>query len=168
MGSFWIFLLFAGIAAIVKRNELTTEKSAPTQDAPTDEEKEDIERRIREILGEPQQPKRAAQPAIPSEKRVAPAPSKPVRRIPKSARPNQHPGTPSAAHVQNTHSRANSGEAISLETLEHVWTDRPRTAKPVKQEPEAANSELQAIINDFTMEKAVIYAEILEPKFKEY
>jgi len=32
----------------------------------------------------------------------------------------------------------------------------------------AGKSELDAMIDDFTIEKAVIYSEILEPKFKQY
>ena len=61
----WIFLLFAGIAAIVKGKEFLSEQKSAPMSAPSDEDHEEIERRIKEILGVPNQPKRVV-PATPS------------------------------------------------------------------------------------------------------
>ena len=164
MGSFWIFFLFMGIVALVKRKEMasqedTTPKNIPTG-APTEDEKQEIERRIREILGEPQPQKRVvtAQPA----KRVAPAQSAP----PRPARPK--------VKVQSTHTsleQITPEISMSSHRLTQPTPSR-NTATPKKAQTAPTEvtdkSELDAMIDDFSIEKAVIYSEILEPKFKEY
>lgn len=168
MGSFWIFFLFMGIVALVKRKEMasqedTTPQNTPTG-APTEDEKQEIERRIREILGEPQPEKRVgtSQPA----KRVAPAQSAPPRPAVRPARPK--------AKVQPTHT---SLEQITPEiAMSSHRISKPTTARKAVSPKKAQTaptevtdkSELDAMIDDFTIEKAVIYSEILEPKFKEY
>lgn len=169
MGSFWIFFLFMGIVALVKRKEMasqedTTPQNTPTG-APTEDEKQEIERRIREILGEPQPQKRVvtAQPA----KRVAP----PAQSA--TPRPAVRPARPKVK-VQSTHT---SLEQITPE----ISMSSHRFAQPVTSRSTAIpkkvqttltevtdKSELDAMIDDFSIEKAVIYSEILEPKFKEY
>lgn len=168
MGSFWIFFLFLGIVALVKRKEMasqedTTPQNTPTG-APTEDEKQEIERRIREILGEPQPQKRVvtAQPA----KRVAPAQSATPRPAVRPARPK--------VKVQPTHTsleQITPEISMSSHRLTQPTPSRS-TASSRKQQnlttEIAGKSELDAMIDDFTIEKAVIYSEILEPKFKEY
>lgn len=175
MGSFWIFLLFAGIVALSKRNEAAPKDSSsqelPTTGAPSETEKQDIERRIREILSEPQPAGRVEPTVTPTERRVATPTVQPARSVTIPARPQ-----PQHYSLESLVSRGHNVSAISLETIEDEWkqpkpskSHKPKQAKTTKPKDEPrANSELQAIIDDFTMEKAVIYAEILEPKFKEY
>ncbi len=43
----------------------------------------------------------------------------------------------------------------------------PRAKEQPKEQPKEAE-ELDQIVNDFSIEKAVIYAEILKPKYEEY
>ncbi|MBQ8545258.1 MAG: hypothetical protein IJ434_08930 [Alistipes sp.] len=159
MGSFWIFFLFMGIVALVKRKEMasqedTTPQNTPTG-APTKDEKQEIERRIREILGEPQ-----------PEKRVAPAQSATPRPAVRPARPK--------VKVQSTHTsleQITPEISMSSHRLTQSATSRS-TAIPKKAQTAPTEvtdkSELDAMIDDFSIEKAVIYSEILEPKFKEY
>lgn len=168
MGSFWIFFLFMGIVALVKRKEMasqedTTPQNTPTG-APTEDDKQEIERRIREILGEPQPEKRVvtAQPA----KRVAPAQSATPRPAVRPARPK--------VKVQSTHTSLEQiTPEISLNSHRFTQPATSRSTSTPKKAQTAPTevtdkSELDAMIDDFSIEKAVIYSEILEPKFKEY
>lgn len=159
MGSFWIFFLFLGIVALVKRKEMasqedTTPQNTPTG-APTEDEKQEIERRIREILGEPQ-----------PQKRVAPAQSATPRPAVRPARPK--------VKVQSTHTsleQITPEISMSSHRLTQPTPSRNTASSREQQNPTteiAGKSELDAMIDDFTIEKAVIYSEILEPKFKEY
>lgn len=168
MGSFWIFFLFMGIVALVKRKEMASQEDTPPQNtptgAPTEDEKQEIERRIREILGEPQPQKRVvtAQPA----KRVAPAQSAPPRPAVRPARPK--------VKVQSTHTsleQITPEISMSSHRLTQPTPSRNTASSRKQQNPTteiAGKSELDAMIDDFSIEKAVIYSEILEPKFKEY
>ena len=168
MGRFWIFFLFMGIVALVKRKEMasqedTTPQNTPTG-APTEDEKQEIESRIREILGEPQPQKRVvtAQPA----KRVAPAQSAMPRPAVRPARPK--------VKVQSTHTsleQITPEISMSSHRLTQPTPSRNTVSSRKQQKPTteiAGKSELDAMIDDFSIEKAVIYSEILEPKFKEY
>lgn len=157
-----------GIVALVKRKEMASQEDTTPQNtstgAPTEDEKQEIERRIREILGEPQPQKRVvtAQPA----KRVAPAQSATPRPAVRPARPK--------VKVQSTHTsleQITPEISMSSHRLTQSATSRS-TATPKKAQTAPTEvtdkSELDAMIDDFSIEKAVIYSEILEPKFKEY
>lgn len=157
-----------GIVALVKRKEMASQEDTTPQNtpmgAPTEDEKQEIERRIREILGEPQPQKRVvtAQPA----KRVAPAQSAPPRPAARPARPK--------VKVQPTHTsleQITPEISMSSHRLTQPTPSR-NTAIPKKAQTAPTEvtdkSELDAMIDDFSIEKAVIYSEILEPKFKEY
>ena len=168
MGSFWIFFLFLGIVALVKRKEMasqedTTPQNTPTG-TPTEDEKQEIERRIREILGEPQPQKRVvtAQPA----KRVAPAQSVPPRPAVRPARPKVKVQSTHTSLEQITPEISMSSHRLTQPTPSH----NTASSKKAQTAPTEVTdkSELDAMIDDFSIEKAVIYSEILEPKFKEY
>ena len=168
MGSFWIFFLFMGIVALVKRKEMasqedTTPQNTPTG-APTEDEKQEIERRIREILGEPQPQKRVvtAQPA----KRVAPAQSATPRPAVRHARPKVKAQSTHTSLEQITPEISMSSHRLTQPTPSRSTA----TSKKAQTAPTEVTdkSELDAMIDDFSIEKAVIYSEILEPKFKEY
>lgn len=160
MGSFWIFFLFLGMVALIKRKEMasqddTTPQNIPSTEAPTENEKQEIERRIREILGEPQPVKRAA-PTQPTAPKQAARTARPKVKA-QSARTSLEQITPKtqlSAHrpAQPTPSRS---------------TTNPKKVKTTATEV-AGKSEPKTMIDDFTIEKAVIYSEILEPKFKQY
>lgn len=168
MGSFWIFFLFMGIVALVKRKEMasqedTTPQNTPTG-APTEDEKQEIERRIREILGEPQPQKRVvtAQPA----KRVAPAQSATPRPAVRPARPKVKVPPTHTSLEQITPEISMSSHRLTQPTPSRSTASSRKQQNPTTEI--AGKSELDAMIDDFTIEKAVIYSEILEPKFKEY
>ena len=161
MGSFWTFLVIIGVVAIKFFGELATDKGASQPTAPTDEEKSDIEKRIQEILGEVEQ-KRVVptQPAAPSPSMPAPQPAM------RPARPKAKAQPAYTSLEQITPEIAMSSHRISKPTT----TRKAVSPKKVQTAPVvvAGKSELDAMIDDFTIEKAVIYSEILEPKFKQY
>lgn len=161
MGSFWTFLVIIGVVAFKFFGELATDKGASQPTAPTDEEKSDIEKRIQEILGEVEQ-KRVVptQPAAPSPSMPAPQPAM------RPARPKTKAQPAYTSLEQITPEIAMSSHRISKPTT----TRKAVSPKKVQTEPVevAGKSELDAMIDDFTIEKAVIYSEILEPKFKQY
>lgn len=161
MGSFWTFLVIIGVVAFKFFGELATDKGASQPTAPTDEEKSDIEKRIQEILGEVEQ-KRVVptQPAAPQPSMPAPQPSM------RPARPKTKAQSAYTSLEQITPEIAMSSHRISKPTT----TRKAVSPKKVQTAPVevASKSELDAMIDDFTIEKAVIYSEILEPKFKQY
>ena len=58
-------------------------------------------------------------------------------------------------------------ERVKVEkTQSRVATKKVCTERPKEQPKES--EELDQIVNDFSIEKAVIYAEILKPKYEEY
>ena len=161
MGSFWTFLVIIGVVAIKFLGELATDKSADQPEAPTDEEKSDIEKRIQEILGEEEQ-KRVVptQPAAPTPSMPAPQPAM------RPARPKTKAQPAYTSLEQITPEIAMSSHRISKPTT----TRKAASPKKVQTAPVevTGKSALDAMIDDFTIEKAVIYSEILEPKFKQY
>ena len=53
MGSFWIFFLFMGIVALIKRNEIANEGKKSQGEQPTaDDIRREFERRVKELKGE--------------------------------------------------------------------------------------------------------------------
>lgn len=160
MGSFWTFLVIIGVVAFKFFGELATDKGASQPTAPTDEEKSDIEKRIQEILGEVEQKRVAPQPAAPKPSTSAPQPAM------RTARPKTKAQSAYTSLEQITPEIAMSSHRISKPTT----TRKAVSPKKVQTAPVevAGKSELDAMIDDFTIEKAVIYSEILEPKFKQY
>lgn len=161
MGSFWTFLVIIGVVAIKFFGELATDKGASQPTAPTDEEKSDIEKRIQEILGEVEQKR-----VVPTQP-TAPQPSMPAPQ------PAMHPARPKTKAQPAYTSLEQITPEISLNSHRFTQSATSRstaTPKKVQTAPTEATdkSELDAMIDDFSIEKAVIYSEILEPKFKEY
>ena len=160
MGSFWTFLVIIGVVAFKFFGELATDKGANQPTAPTDEEKSDIEKRIQEILGEVEQKRVVSQPAAPKTSTPAPQPAM------RTARPKTKAQPAYTSLEQITPEIAMSSHRISKPTT----TRKAVSPKKVQTAPVevAGKSKLDAMIDDFTIEKAVIYSEILEPKFKQY
>lgn len=156
MGSFWLVLLFMGIAALVKRHEAVAEGKTNTSGAPTNDEQEEIQRRIREILGELQPAtERNATPRPAAERRVVAQKQPSQQRRTKTPKPQS--GATSHQISTSLHSR--------IEAKPSASKSQPQ---PTTSNPTPAKSEVENIVEDFSLEKAVIYAEILEPKYKEY
>ena len=176
MGSFWIFFLFLGIVALVKRNEIANEsKKSQSEQPPVEDIRREFERRLKELRGEipPQgsaQPmQRGTMPHPTLQRPVAPRPATTQSAMPRtttaqSATPRTTTARPVRPSVQpnaQTQQAAQQGSAT-----------RPsnNTAQNNQHQPNATapKSEVERMVEDFSIEKAVIYSEILEPKFKQF
>lgn len=150
MGSMWIFLLFAGIAAIVKGKEYLSEQKSAPNSVPSDEDHEEIERRIKEILGVPNQTKRVV-PSAPS--------------VQSSAIPDKQPAQRTTRQVSQLSAPkpASAVKSYSVTPKNNTSAKQPSAQQTITTAPQ-----IEAVMDDFSLEKAVIYTEIMQPKFKEY
>ena len=151
MGSFWWIFLIMGVFAFLKRKDGVPEEGTSSPQAPSDEEKRDIDRRIREILGEPQPDKRV----VPTSPKTMPQPqamSQPQRSYAQRATVQSIASKPNIAKVSDKNRVASELKKSGSTTSQSVSLD----------------TELDSVVDDFSLEKAIIYAEILEPKYKEY
>ena len=146
MDNIWIFLVIIGaVVSFAQKNQSKRQsKSDKTTDAEHNDDRpltphEMLERRVREMLGE-DTPQRVPSPkvALPSQ----PAKAKPAS---KSIRTTTAQQRPAAVH--------------NAKTVQSAVT-------ATNNQPE--NGQNSKIIEEFTMEKAVIYSEILKPKFEEF
>lgn len=164
MGSFWIFFLFIGIVALVKRKELASNDDTSTASAPTDAEKSEIERRIKEIFGEVESSQKTSSAPTTSPAMSRPRPATTPIQTPKKV----NEARPLSAYTSSSRAKApiTQQQAIKPQQGSKLYqsTSTPSNAPKTAE----SHSELERMIDDFTLEKAVIYAEILEPKFKEY
>lgn len=162
MDNFWLILLiFGAISIFSRKNE--KQSHAPEADAEGGNQGEHIptewERRIRELLGEenssnvPQStPSTATQPINPS-KRV------------------HTPMTIKRKEVNNTsqlaQNRATTGKSAMTQTTINRQKTHSTIPDKIKEGEIGSKGEIETILEDFSMEKAVIYSEILKPKYEE-
>lgn len=76
------------------------------------------------------------------------------------------PAVKSAASASTQVATEVSERAKVATKQSRVATKNASAERPIEQPKEA--EELDQIVNDFSIEKAVIYAEILKPKYEEY
>ena len=173
MNSLWIIILIAGaVISIAQKNQQRQRNVGPKDDLTLDPQAE-LERRMREIFGD----------ITPSESETADAtPTTTVLQVEQMERPIN----PQQAQAATTTMRANtysstiqkpnyttkpSFGSVSAQNSAKVAINKANKtmqSDPIKDgDITAQNSEINKIIDDFTMEKAVIYSEILRPKFEE-
>ena len=139
MDIFWVFILFFGIIVSIGQKASKKQAAADEEGESAPMSEQEMERRIREILeGKPIPQKPAPQPAV-----STPAVS-PIKKV----------STPKKQHLAPTPTAAKT-------------TKPPKKEDPIKQ-TEIKSEEIGQIVEDFTIEKAVIYSEIMNPKYKEY
>lgn len=174
MDIFWIFILLFGV--IVSIGQKANKQQAPTgeEGEPTLSPEEDMERRIRELLE-----------GKPAHKAPKPSP-KPINAPTPTHSEGSTTPQPSAQSVtsQRSYTPKHASTSAKMTTPPRMTTSA-RTAsqapKSAKASPKQANvatnpikrgeikqSEIGRIIDDFTIEKATIYAEIMHPKYEEY
>ncbi|MBO7343560.1 MAG: hypothetical protein J6U45_05965 [Alistipes sp.] len=139
MDIFWVFILIFGIIVSIGQKASKKQTAEDEEGEPMPMSEQEMERRIREILeGKPSPQKPAPQPV---------ASSSATPSINKKSKPQkQH--KPSAQTTAKT-------------------AKQPKKDDPIKQ-TEIKSGEIGRIVEDFTIEKAVIYSEIMNPKYKEY
>ena len=150
MNSFWIFIAICGIIISFAQKNRAKQRRQTLDNEPdqrsVQQQRAELERQMREIFGEA--PSREgsqtiSRPTIPSytQTQSAPATIKPKKSVQKSAKP-----------------KATAPKAETAKTQ----TTQPQTSNSAENKP------IEAIIEDFSMEKAVIYSEIIRPKWEEF
>ena len=139
MDIFWVFILIFGIIVSIGQKASKKQTAEDEEGEPMPMSEQEMERRIRELLeGKPSPQKPAPQPV---------ASSSATPPISKKSKP-QKQNKPSAQTTAKT-------------------AKQPKKDDPIKQ-TEIKSGEIGRIVEDFTIEKAVIYSEIMNPKYKEY
>lgn len=87
------------------------------------------------------------------------------RRIRELLQEDKPAAKPAASTTKQVATMATERAKVE-KTQSRVATKNARVER-AKEQPKEAD-ELDQIVNDFSIEKAVIYAEILKPKYKEY
>ena len=152
MDTFWVIplLIFGAIVSIGQKASKKASSNQEDGDAIPIPEHEDIERRISEILEGKATPTQRPAP------RVASAPSKTLEQMPKPTvrrTPTVIPNKIASTKQANKHIKKSATNKIDTDLI---------------KQGEIKHSEIGRIIDDFSVEKATIYAEIMKPKYEEY
>ena len=146
MDNIWIFIVIIGaVISLAQKNQ--KKPMTESENAPLPNPQEEWERQLREILGERPQTPAAPKPV-----------SQPIER---DITPENKQPTP----LQSKRVVAPSPKGKT--TIQQPANAKKEKNQEVQTKPEGEIN-IESIIDDFSMEKAVIYAEILKPKYKEY
>lgn len=140
MSEFWIFLAIAGVIISFARKEDQARKRRGNtgQGMPQENPQEELERQLRELFGE--------------ETPAAPKPKPAEFTTPTEVKFTMSKPKPAAAVTTPKENVSASKDSISKSESSNT----------------TESTQIDDMIKDFTMEKAVIYSEILKPKFDEY
>lgn len=157
MDNFWIFIVIIG--AVISLAQKSPKKASSEDNTPTADPRQEWERQIRELLGE--------------EHTNKPTPAEPKRVETSTPAPTPKPtSTPIITHKNSADATTSTPKPKQQNKIEATTTAKVATQVNNTKIKAAADDEpnemIGQIIDDFTMEKAVIYAEILKPKYEEY
>ena len=138
MDNFWIFIVIIG--AVISLAQKSPKKASSSDDSPTADPQQELERQIRELLGETPAPTPIPTPIITPKNRVD-----------------------TATSITKPKQQSKIGMAATAKAATHTNKATNKSATG-----DETNEIIGQIVDDFTMEKAVIYAEILKPKYEEY
>lgn len=170
MDNIWIFLVIIGaIFSFAQKNQ--GKRQQGSDEAAEGHEGEEtvnphdmLERRVRELLGE-ETPKSNPMPT-----------HKPARSADTTTSSQQGANRPtlrtSVARPTMTTKQQTAKSAISMPQAKRTQAialdGNIASQKAVSAQTRGHNEQIGQIIDDFSMEKAVIYSEILKPKFEEF
>jgi hypothetical protein len=171
MDNIWIFLVIIGaIFSFAQKNQSKRQGSDTPTEGNNEEEPvtphEMMERRLRELLGE-EQTKRVPTPTS------APTSTTPTARQgkikPIHGTLGTHPTTASSQQKTTTQTLSVAQyKAEQAKTANNNANNKPSSPTIKPAHASTNNGQIGQIIDDFSMEKAVIYSEILKPKFEEF
>lgn len=175
MDNFWIFLVIIGaIFSLAQKNQGKRQQGSDEADEGRKGEEtvnphEMLERRVRELLGE-ETPKSNPMPTY-----------KPTRNAESATSSQQGANRPTlrtsvARPTMTTKQQQTAKSAISMpqyrsqtKRTQAIASDgNIASQKAVSAQTRGHNEQIGQIIDDFSMQKAVIYSEILKPKFEEF
>ena len=171
MDNIWIFLVIIGaIFSFAQKNQSKRQGSDAPSEGNNDEgpvtPHEMMERRLRELLGE-EQTKRVPTPTS------APTSTTPTARQgkikPIHGTLESRPTTASSQQKTTTQTLSVAQhKAQQAKTANNNVNNKPSSPNIKPAHASTNNGQIGQIIDDFSMEKAVIYSEILKPKFEEF
>ena len=166
MDNFWIFIVIIG-AVISLAQKGQKQAPAESDDTTQPNPQQEWERRIREIINEQKgsthpQDRKGTTPTQRPQTPHLPRPT--VTPTPKRT-DNSGERVATLATTPKRRIYAPKQESFNTPTNNH----KPTTSESNKMlDAKEEGSNIDAILDDFSMEKAVIYAEILKPKYEEY
>lgn len=180
MDNIWIILLIVG--AVISLTQKNT-KRRPQTDSDEEEQPRDVlQKHLEEIFG-----RGAEHPAAPRPTAM-PMPQPPVRKPsaetadtapaarPKTqdtaprqqtAEPKKHIRSTAETSARDT-SHRNRAMAQATRRQQHAIEQQQLRKGSAETPAHHSDNELERIIEEFDMERAVIYSEILKPKYEEY
>ena len=157
MDNIWIFLVIIGAVISIAQKNQQKQRGGELSEQPTPDPQAELERRMREIFGE----SKRVEPATENKSAPATIPApKPVDNQPKPM------STISRTSASNKQTKGYNIAAAN-KTINRVASQQ-KQANPIKDSDITVKSEIDEIIDGFTMEKALIYSEIIRPKFDEF
>lgn len=160
MSNFWLILLIFGVVASFSRKN---EKRSGVPTPETGENEQDVqtewERKIRELLGE------GESSTTPHPATNAPKQSVNPTHATQTSLANERKG--SYTPIAPQQSRIVRGKKQPTSTISAKSKTSDQYKDKIKEGEIGSNDEIKAILDDFSMEKAVIYSEILKPKYEE-
>ena len=166
MDNFWIFIVIIG-AVISLAQKGQKQAPAESDDTTQPNPQQEWERRIREIINEQKgsthpQDRKGTTPTQRPQTPHLPRPT--VTPTPKRT-DNSGERVATLATTPKRRIYAPKQESFNTPTNNH----KPTTSESNKMlDAKEEGSNIDAILDDFSMEKAVIYAEILKPKYEGY
>lgn len=183
MDNIWIILLIVG--AVISLTQKNT-KRRPQTDSDGEEQPRDVlQKHLEEIFGRGEEHPSAPRPtAMPMSRPPVRKPSAESAGTAPAARPTTQSTAQQQAAEPKKHIRS-TAETSPRDTSHRNQTMAQATRRQQQQKPSAiqtqqlrngsaetpahhSDNELERIIEEFDMERAVIYSEILKPKYEEY
>lgn len=183
MDNIWIILLIVG--AVISLTQKNT-KRRPQTDSDEEQPRDVLQKHLEEIFG-----RGAEHPAAPRPSAM-PMPQPPVRKpsaetadTAPAARPKTQDTAPRQQTAEPKKHIRSTAETSARDTSHRNQAMAQATRRQQQQKPPAieqqqlrkgsaqtpahhSDNELERIIEEFDMERAVIYSEILKPKYEEY
>ena len=184
MDNIWIILLIVG--AVISLTQKNT-KRRPQTDSDEEEQSRDVlQKHLEEIFGRGEEHPAAPRPT------AMPMPQPPVRKpsaetadTAPAARPKTQDTAPRQQTAEPKKHIRSTAETSARDTSHRNQAMAQATRRQQQQKPPAieqqqlrkgsaqtpahhSDNELERIIEEFDMERAVIYSEILKPKYEEY
>lgn len=155
MDNLWLYIIIFG--AIIS----FAQKGSKQQNAPDNTEPgpvaEDWEKRLRELLGESKAETEQPEGSVPTPQQSHSSTAPVATPVPE--RPMQHIAHSANRYTASTKPKFKANEGVK---------PPKQSSNPQVQHIEEQSGNMESILGDFSMEKAVIYAEILKPKYEEY
>ncbi len=164
MDFLWIIILAAGaIASIMQKNQERQRRTAPMEDdEPAHDPRQEWERRIRRMMGEPDSgpvPAEHQRPATPASVQL------PGRTAGHTDADRQH-----SAHQKATRHK-HPEPAVTAPSNRPTQRRHTAATAPTGDSRAAGQADPDRtgkITDEFDLERAIIYSEILKPKFEDY